>query len=96
MKIYNFTGIKSTELINITSSEDNGKELILCSTALDGIERGDTLLLDRPYFKCVPFKVEGVRYIAEKPEYKTVYAKKIEEQLGGCQAKLRLRFRRAK
>lgn len=96
MKIYNFTGVKSSELINITSTEDNGKELILCSTSLDGIERGDTLILDRPYFKNVAFKVEGVRYLTEKPEYKTVYAKKIEEQLGGCKEKLRLKFKRSK
>jgi|SRR5882672_11712153 len=92
MKIYNLTGITGSESINIMSSENNGRELILCSAALSGIQYGDTLLLDRPYFKSVAFKVEGVRYLLDHPEHLLIYIKIMSEHIGGSKEKLKLKY----
>lgn len=94
-KIYNLTGIKEAEEIIICQISDQGKEMIICSENVHGAMRGDVILLDRPHFKKCPFKVEGVRYIEEKPDYRLLYLRLIEEHLGGYQKPLRLKFKKS-
>lgn len=95
-KIYNLTGIRESEAMMVLSTSNNGREMIVCSSNLDGAATGDTMLVDRPHYKRVPFKIEGIRYLPEQPKHRLIYAKFIEEHIGGYQKQLKLKFRKSK
>ena len=93
-KVYNLTGSQGAESINVIYSSDNGRDLILWSMDIVGAYVGDTLLLDRPYYKSVPFKITELISISENKKVVLVRIKALEDHIGGYQGQLRLRFKR--
>ena len=91
--IYNFTGAQGRELVNIMAAKENGRRLKISSYELQGLKPGDTLLLDRPHFKNVPFKVELVNHLPQEPCCVIAIVHAVKDQLGGSRWPLKLKFK---